>query len=103
MHNKTLAQHAKSLQNNDYSSEELTRHYLQRIEQYDNRVNSFITVSKKHAIQAAQTADKQRAQGQAGPLTGLPFAHKDIFCTQGIKTSCASKMLDISLHLTMPP
>ena len=73
---------------------ELTQHYLQRIKQYDSQLNSFITLTEEEAIAQAKAADQLIATGQAGPLTGIPIAHKDIFCTQGIKTSCGSKMLD---------
>lgn len=94
MHDKTLAQLAEGLRNKDYSSRELTDHFLARIEQHDDKLNSFVTVTAEQARAAADKADAQIAAGNAGPLTGLPIAHKDIFCTQGVRTSCASKMLD---------
>tara|TARA_R110002110_G_scaffold121431_1_gene297157 strand:- start:16285 stop:17739 length:1455 start_codon:yes stop_codon:yes gene_type:complete len=94
MHTQTLAQLAKNLENNNFSSVELTQYLLERINKLDNNLNSFITVCPDHALAQAKEADRLRATGQAGSLTGLPLAHKDIFCTQGIKTSCASKMLD---------
>ncbi|RMG27727.1 MAG: Asp-tRNA(Asn)/Glu-tRNA(Gln) amidotransferase subunit GatA [Gammaproteobacteria bacterium] len=76
------------------SSEELTRHFLSRIARHDGRLNSFITVCEEQALAAAREADIRLAEGRAGPLTGIPYAHKDIFCTEGIRTSCASRMLD---------
>ncbi len=94
MHDKTLAELARDLGNKKFSSEELTRHYLERIERLDPQINSYITVAGEHALTRAKHADRQLAAGQAGPLTGVPMAHKDIFCTNGIKTTCGSKMLD---------
>jgi aspartyl-tRNA(Asn)/glutamyl-tRNA(Gln) amidotransferase subunit A len=67
---------------------------LARIKQYDGQLNSFITVAEEQAVAQARQADAQLASGKAGPLTGIPLAQKDIFCTEGIRTSCASKMLD---------
>lgn len=93
MHQFTLAQLADMLEQKQCSSVELTQHYLTRIDRLDKHFNSFITVCADEALAAAQAADKLRATNQHGPLTGLPFAHKDIFCTQGIKTTCASKIL----------
>ena len=94
MHQKSLVELAADLKNGVYSSEELTRGSLQRISQYDERLNSFVTVTETQALAAAQVADATIKAGDAGPLTGIPFAHKDIFCTNGVKTSCGSKMLD---------
>jgi len=94
MHQKSLVELAADLKNGVYSSEELTRDSLQRIRQFDERLNSFVTVTEAQALAAAQAADAVIKAGNAGPLTGIPFAHKDIFCTNGVKTSCGSKMLD---------
>jgi aspartyl-tRNA(Asn)/glutamyl-tRNA(Gln) amidotransferase subunit A len=94
MHQKTLVELAADLKNGVYSSEELTRDSLQRIRQFDERLNTFVTVTEAQALAAAQAADAVIKAGTAGPLTGIPFAHKDIFCTDGVKTSCGSKMLD---------
>lgn len=94
IHTLTLTELAKKLADKSLSSLEVTEHYLARIKKYDKKLNSFITLCEDEARQAAKKADDQRSLGQAGPLTGLPLAHKDIFCTQGIKTSCGSKMLD---------
>lgn len=76
------------------SSLELTTFFLERIKRLDTKLNSFITVTEEHALQAARLADENRANGNRGPLNGVPIAHKDIFCTEGTKTSCGSKMLD---------
>lgn len=94
MHTQTLAQLAKGLTAKQFSSVELTQHYLDRIKSLDTKFNSFITVCEEHALEQAKAADQMLANQTATRLTGLPIAHKDIFCTQGIKTSCGSKMLD---------
>ena len=94
MHNKTLAQLSAGIKSGEFSSEELTRAFLQRISQLDGQLNSFITVTEDLALEQAREADMRIAAGQADALTGVPIAHKDIFCTDGVRTSCASKMLD---------
>lgn len=95
MHNKTLAELSQGLVNKEFSSLELTRHYLDRIKQLDPRFNSYISVTEQHALRQAKQADQRRHHGQdVHALTGIPIAHKDIFCTNGIKTSCGSRMLD---------
>jgi len=94
MYQKSLVELTADLQKGIYSSEELTRACLQRISAHDERLNSFVTVTEAQALVAAQAADVAIKAGSAGPLTGIPFAHKDIFCTNGVKTSCGSRMLD---------
>ncbi len=94
MHNKTVAELSKGLAAGSFSSVELTQHFLTRIAQQDPALNSFITVCNDEALADAKAADAKIASGSASPWTGIPFAHKDIFCTQGVKTSCGSKMLD---------
>jgi len=94
MHNKTLAELSAGLAAGAFSSVELTRHFLDRIERHDGRLNSFITVTAERALAQAAAADVRRRRGEAAPLTGIPLAQKDIFCTNGVRTSCASKMLD---------
>lgn len=90
----TVAELSDKLARGDVSSVELTQHFLARIKQYDAPINSFITRCDELALASAQAADERRAAGDASPLTGIPMAHKDIFCTAGVKTSCASRMLD---------
>jgi aspartyl-tRNA(Asn)/glutamyl-tRNA(Gln) amidotransferase subunit A len=95
MHDKTLQQLADGLQRRDFSSVELTKHFLKRIEELDPRYNSFITVDPEGALEQARRADEQLAEGEnTSPLCGIPVAHKDIFCTRGLRTSCGSRMLD---------
>jgi len=94
MFDKTLAELAQGLKSGEFSSIELTQAYLNRIKAEDSKYNSYITVTEEQALAQAKAADEIIAAGNAGAFTGLPFAHKDIFCTQGVRTSCASKMLD---------
>ncbi|MDY7219462.1 Asp-tRNA(Asn)/Glu-tRNA(Gln) amidotransferase subunit GatA [Denitrificimonas sp. JX-1] len=94
MHQLTLANISKALAAKQFSAHELTTHLLARIKQLDPQVNSFITVTEDAALQQAQAADQLRSEGQSSALLGVPLAHKDLFCTQGVRTSCASKMLD---------
>jgi aspartyl-tRNA(Asn)/glutamyl-tRNA(Gln) amidotransferase subunit A len=94
LHTYTLAALRDGLARGDFSSRELTQHFLTRIKQYDAQLNSFITICEQQALQQADAADAARANGTAHALAGIPLAQKDIFCTQGVKTTCASKMLD---------
>ncbi|HUQ53688.1 MAG TPA: amidase, partial [Gammaproteobacteria bacterium] len=94
MHTRTLAQLAGDLRARRVSATELTRLYLERIERFGPALNAFITVTADQALAQAAAADQRLAKGDAGLLAGLPLAHKDIFCTSGVKTSCGSRMLD---------
>ncbi len=96
MHNLTLTQISQGLEAGDFTSVEITQHFLDRIEKFDTNeggINSFITVTKDLALTDAKAADERRAAGNATKWTGVPFAHKDIFCTDGTLTTCGSKML----------
>ncbi|MDD4906930.1 MAG: amidase family protein, partial [Methylobacter tundripaludum] len=93
MHNKTIAELAKGLRSGEFSSVELTTAFLSRIKQHSS-LNSYITVTEDLALQAAEAADARLAKGDAELLTGIPVAQKDIFCTEGVKTTCGSKILD---------
>lgn len=94
MQEKTIAELSLGLRNKEFSSQEVTQTYLTRIRALNPELNAFITVTEERAVQAAKAADAVLASGQGGPLTGVPIAQKDIFCTQGIRSSCGSRMLD---------
>lgn len=94
MIDSTLAEISRALENRDISSVEITKAYLDRIAQENADLNAFITVTEDLAMAQAEAADKKRSEGSAGAFTGIPIAHKDLFCTNGIRTSCGSKMLD---------
>ncbi len=93
LHRLTLAELNEGLRARRYSSVELARHFLARIERFNPALNAFITVTGEQALTAARKADELIASGEALSLTGLPLAHKDIFCTDGVLTTCGSKML----------
>ncbi len=77
----------------EVSSVEATRAYLERIAAVDERINAFITVDAEGALRQAEAADRRLAAGKGGALTGIPLALKDIFVTEGVRTTCASKIL----------
>jgi aspartyl-tRNA(Asn)/glutamyl-tRNA(Gln) amidotransferase subunit A len=93
MHNKSIAELAKGLRSGEFSSVELTQAFLDRIKRHSS-LNCYVTVTEDLALQEAKAADARIAEGDATLLTGIPVAQKDIFCTQGVKTTCGSKMLD---------
>ena len=93
-HSKTVAELAAGLRNKEFSSVELAKLYLDRVEASQPVLNAFVSVTRDAALAAAADADRQLALGTAGPLTGVPIAHKDIFCTEGVRTTCGSRMLD---------
>ena len=88
-----LAALAAQLADKTVSSRELTQHFLDRIAALNPTINAFVTVDPEKSLAEAAAADAARAAGTAGPLTGVPIAHKDIFCTDGWRTTCGSKML----------
>jgi len=91
---KTIASLSKMLQKGEVSSTEATKAYLNRIAELDPSLNSYITVCGESALEDAARAEKRLASGSdVTPLTGVPISVKDIFCTKGLKTTCASKML----------
>ena len=89
---KTVAELGAALRARKLSSVELTQAFLDRINKYKT-LNAFITVNPERSLAQARAADARLAQGQAGALTGVPLAQKDIFCTDGWLTTCGSKML----------
>ncbi len=92
MHHRSIKAHARALAKGEYSSVELTKSLLQRIENA-HHLNAFITVTPDLALKQAAEADQRIRTENPGPLTGIPMVHKDIFCTRGIRTTCGSKML----------
>lgn len=93
MHTFTLQELNAGLATKQFSSRELTLHYLERIARLDPQLNSFITVTEQQALAQADAADALINQNKGSVLTGIPLAHKDIFCTKDILTTCGSKML----------
>lgn len=94
MHKLSLSELSRALHHRELSSKELTQHYLKRI-QHHQSLNAFIhVIDEEQALITADAADKSLATGQAKPLTGIPMAHKDIFCTKNMPTTCGSKMLE---------
>ncbi|MFZ5627306.1 MAG: Asp-tRNA(Asn)/Glu-tRNA(Gln) amidotransferase subunit GatA [Bacillota bacterium] len=100
LHTLTVEQASQMLARKEISSVELTRAILDRIEQVDNQVQAFVTVTREQALAQAEEIDRRRQQGEElGPLAGIPFALKDNMCTRGIRTTCSSKIL----HNFIPP
>jgi aspartyl-tRNA(Asn)/glutamyl-tRNA(Gln) amidotransferase subunit A len=94
LHNLFIGELADRLGKREISSVELTRHFLGRIERLNPALNAFITLTGDRALSDAAAADARLAAGERGPLLGIPLIHKDIFCTDGVKTTCGSRMLD---------
>src|ERR1700692_3391320 len=93
LHTLSIGELGRSLNAGQISSVELTRHFLERIERLNPALNALITLTAEQALLAAAAADRRRAAGERGPLLGIPLIHKDIFCTDGVRTSCGSRML----------
>src|SRR5580693_7488143 len=94
LHNLSIGELADRLANRELSSVELTRHFLERIERLNPSLNALITLTGEQALESAAAADRRLAAGERGRLLGIPLIHKDIFCTDGVRTSCGSRMLD---------
>src|SRR4030095_15633333 len=90
----SIVELADELKSRRISSVELTRFYLDRIAKLDGGFASYVTVTEDIALAQARRADASIARCDSGPLTGIPVAHKDVYCTEGVRTSCGSKMLD---------
>ena len=93
LHEHSLTALRDMLRRREISSTELTQHCLDRIAKHSD-LNAFVTVDESGAMTAAAAADEQLGRGEADLLTGVPIAHKDIFCTRGVLTTCGSKMLE---------
>jgi aspartyl-tRNA(Asn)/glutamyl-tRNA(Gln) amidotransferase subunit A len=94
IHGKTLAELSLGLRNKEFSSVELTRALLARIEAAQPTLNALISITQDGAFAQAAAADREIASGRASALTGVPILHKDLFCTEGVRTTCGSRMLD---------
>jgi aspartyl-tRNA(Asn)/glutamyl-tRNA(Gln) amidotransferase subunit A len=90
----TVAELSRRLRAREVSSVELTRHYLERIARLGGDLNAFITLDEEKSLAQARAADERIAAGRADPLTGIPVAHKDLFCASGWRTTCGSRMLE---------
>ncbi|MCS6946714.1 MAG: amidase family protein, partial [Steroidobacteraceae bacterium] len=93
LHRKSIVELAAGLRRRAFSSVELIRALLERLRAAQPKLNAMITVTEESALAAAAAADRALAAGSAGPLTGSPLVHKDIFCTAGVLTTCGSRML----------
>src|ERR1700726_811591 len=94
LHTLSIGELGEKLKSAQISSVELTRHFLARIERLNPALNALITHTAEQALEEAHVADRRRGAGEQGPLLGIPLIHKDIFCTEGVRTSCGSRMLD---------
>ena len=94
LHTLSILELSGQLASRRVSSVELTRHFLERIERLNPSLNALITLTAEPALADAALADRRLEQGERAPLLGIPIIHKDIFCTDGVRTSCGSRMLD---------
>src|SRR5579863_2920348 len=94
LHTLSIGELGEKLKSAQISSVELTRTFLARIERLNPSLNALITLTAEQALSGAAAADRRRAAGERDPLLGIPLIHKDIFCTDGVRTSCGSRMLD---------
>ncbi|MBQ1262610.1 MAG: Asp-tRNA(Asn)/Glu-tRNA(Gln) amidotransferase subunit GatA, partial [Clostridia bacterium] len=92
---RSIREHAAAFSSGEYTSEQLTRAFLQRIEVCEGRIGAYLTVDAEGALLEARASDERRRRGEClGPLDGIPYAVKDNFCTKNLRTTCASRMLE---------
>jgi aspartyl-tRNA(Asn)/glutamyl-tRNA(Gln) amidotransferase subunit A len=91
---KSVTEILQAIKKKKISASEITSEYFERIKASDGDLNCFITLTEEAALNTAKEIDKDISKNKFKPLSGLPIAQKDIFCTKGVKTSCGSKMLD---------
>jgi len=94
LHELTIHEAQQLLLQKDISSTELTRAVLDRIEAFDDKIGAYITVTADQALLQAEQADQSIASGEVKPLTGIPLGIKDLMCTSGLRTTCASRILE---------
>ena len=99
LHSLTIHALSDLLERRELSSRDMTQAFYQRIDALDGEVHAYLTLTREAALEQAEAADRQRRSGAHGPLLGIPLAIKDVICTQGIRTTCGSKML----HDFVPP
>ena len=94
LHTLSIGELSQGLGRAEFSSVELTQHFLARFERLNPNLNAVITPTAEQALADAAAADRRLKSGDRAPLLGIPLIHKDIFCTDGVRTSCGSRMLD---------
>lgn len=90
----TIKETRDRLTKKEFSSTDLTKEYLTRINKYNPELNAFLTISEKEALALAKKADKRIADGEASPLLGIPVVLKDMYLTKDVRTTAGSKVLD---------
>ena len=92
---KSAAELSRMIRDKEYSAVEVTKSFLRRIDEVEDKIGAYITVTAESALSQAEDIDHRIAKGEpTGPLAGVPIAFKDNICTNGVRTTCASKMLE---------
>src|SRR6056300_1243790 len=94
LHKLTIHELGEMLGRRQVSAVELTRDVLQRIEKVEDRVKAYITLDREKALAQAEAADKELKDGTGGALCGIPLSIKDVLCTDGMRTTCGSRILE---------
>ena len=94
LHELTIHEASGLLKKKEISSQELTKAVLDRIGSVEKKVEAYITIDAETAVKQAELADREISRGNILPLTGIPVAIKDLSCTKGLRTTCASKILE---------